>query len=253
MSDDSLLTELRQHLDIYFTKYPNISVNGLSKKIGVGEATLRRIVQGNLKKFPHPDNLIKILKYIYKEDDLSAIKFKVGGKISTYISEVFAIHDVIDPKEEELAKSLREYIQLPGYFLLILMAATHNGVSLLEVEQSLGENGLKALDTLKKAQYLKERDSRFFFEEKDFNLHISDYPIGLGELSKVIAPKANQGNYFQSIQSLNKDGIDKVNRIMTNALKEIYNVYSDKECHGDNHYIVTAFADYFPNDPNSVK
>lgn len=246
MKDLTLLDELRVHINSYFERFPHVSVNGLSKKIGLGEATLRRIIHGNLKKLPHPDNLIKILQYIYKEKDLNVLKNKVDGQLAQYISETFPIHNDILSYQESIGKTLSEFVKIPGHFPLILMASTKMGVTKNEVIDKLGDEGRRAFETLLNNKYLIEKDGSYFFEEENFNLHIKDFPTGLEKISNYLNPESNCGNYFQSMQSLNQDGIDRVNRLMTNTLNEVFKIFSNENFHGEQKYIVTAFADNFP-------
>jgi hypothetical protein len=243
MQDKSLLSELQEHLDGYLKKHPNISVNGLSKRIGIGEATLRRIVQGNLKKFPQPENFIKILQYIYKEKDFMALKRQTGGLLSEYISDNYAIHNSLTEKQVKIGEILGRFLDRPGYFPIILMATTHNGVSSEEAYNTIGEAGLEAISTLKYNSLLIEKDGRYFFEEEHFNLSLYDFPVCLKSISEHLEPVGNEGNYFQSMQSLNQEGIDKVNKAMTTALKEVFAIFNDSKYHGETNFMVTAFTD----------
>jgi hypothetical protein len=247
MQEITLLDELCEHINLYFQRFSKVSVNGLSKKIGLGEATLRRIIHGNLKKLPHPDNLIKTLQYIYREKDLNVLKEIVGGQLASYISQTFPIHDDILSFDKSIGRTLSEFVKIPGHFPLILMAATKSGVTKEEVIEKLGDPGRRAFETLLNNNYLIQRDESFFFEEENFNLHIKDFPTGLEKISHYLKPQDNCGNYFQSMQSLNQEGIDKVNRLMTNTLTEVFKIFGDEAYHGEQKYLVTAFADNFPN------
>ena len=64
----TLSEQLQDIVEGYFDRYPNMSINGLAQKSGVGATTLRRIVKGTNKGEPAPRSTWSRKFYLEREE-----------------------------------------------------------------------------------------------------------------------------------------------------------------------------------------
>ena len=57
----TLCEQLKEIVDDYLTRYPNLSINSLAMKSGVGATTLRRIKNLSIKGDPAPHTVLNIV------------------------------------------------------------------------------------------------------------------------------------------------------------------------------------------------
>ncbi len=81
--------QLKLLIDQYFTQYPNMSINGLAKKSGVGATTLRRIMDQSTKHEPAPHTLLHLISTLYKEKRVPNLLKLIEGPIEKVLSRAF--------------------------------------------------------------------------------------------------------------------------------------------------------------------
>ena len=69
----NLTKEIKRCMEGYFRNYPNMSINGLSKRAQVGATTLRRILSLSLKGNPNPKTVLNLMSALTKNKDIELI------------------------------------------------------------------------------------------------------------------------------------------------------------------------------------
>tara|TARA_Y100001954_G_scaffold49465_1_gene52215 strand:- start:187 stop:672 length:486 start_codon:yes stop_codon:yes gene_type:complete len=94
-----LTREIKGYMEDYFDKYPNMSINGLSKRAQVGATTLRRILSLSLKGNPNPKTVLNLMSVLTKKKDIELIINVSPPLTKKYLHESFESYLVKDTPE----------------------------------------------------------------------------------------------------------------------------------------------------------
>tara|TARA_Y100001970_G_C14137859_1_gene805360 strand:+ start:147 stop:632 length:486 start_codon:yes stop_codon:yes gene_type:complete len=106
-----LTQELKNCMEDYFKNYPNMSINGLSKRAQVGATTLRRILSLSLKGNPNPKTVLNLMGVLTKKKDIEHIIKSSPPLIKKYLHESFRIY-LIKQKSEDTNEDPQSYYAL---------------------------------------------------------------------------------------------------------------------------------------------
>ena len=85
----TLCEQLQGMVSNYFESYPNVSINGLAKKSGVGATTIRRIISGSIKGEPAPHTVLNIVSSVSREKRLGVIIENCQGPLKGLLEDSF--------------------------------------------------------------------------------------------------------------------------------------------------------------------
>ena len=241
----TLVTQLRDVINDYFTKYPNTSINGLAMRSNVGATTLRRILSLEIKGDPSPHTVLNIASAISKEKRLSKLVQMFDGPMGELIRESFSTYvEVYAPHkfDPDLNEVLRDRV---SYFVYKL-TANRSGAREDEIFDLFGQPGVERLKKLRKDNLVRLEGAQYHAVEKNFSLDLNVAKEHLPELVKFYHPEnLDRGlNIFYTLsESLNKEAIKKVKDIQREAAKKIYEIMNAPESDGTIPYFTVQLAD----------
>ena len=124
----NLTQELKNCMEDYFSSYPNMSINGLSKRAKVGATTLRRILSLSLKGNPNPKTVLNLMSVLTKEKDIELIIGASKPLTKKYLHESFRSYLAKEPPESQ----------------------NSNPESFYALSESLNEDGINKIKSIQK-------------------------------------------------------------------------------------------------------
>lgn len=236
MSDKSFIEELKRIIGDYIVENDNISVNQLSKDIGVSEPTLRRVVKGVTKNAPSSQFVVRVLKKISGSKSTAKLLDLYPGVISEFLESDANI--LKTPKDNlEYRNQLQKFLSNPEVYHIVAMAGCHNGVSEDQIEQTFGFEGVKILLALYKYEMITKEEDRYHLLKKDIMFHKSYFPgimhraIDLLEMEKSYPEVPTY--FYTWTESLNDEGLEKLREMQKQAYMNMVKVLKDEKYHGD--------------------
>jgi hypothetical protein len=247
-----LSEELKVVIENYFEKFPNMSINGLSRKSNVPATTLRRIINCGQKKDISPLTVLNIISSIEKERKLSKLLVSYDGKIGEILEKNFSCYiqsdnsHVYDPDLNELLKDKINY-------LIYKLAANRSGVPYLTLVELFGDIGIKRVECLLELGVLQDDDGIMHAQNKHFCLDISIAKENLKEVINFYKPEQidkGQNLFYSLSESINLEGIQKIKRIQKDATKKIFEIMESEQYHGDIPYFHINVSDTLSYEEN---
>ncbi len=248
----TLTEQLKDIVESYFAKHPNVSINGLAMRSGVGASTLRRLLAGSIKGDPAPHTVLNILSTITKEKKLSALVKLVDGPIGEMLQETFS-HFIESETPHSYDNDLNEILRDQMSYFIYKLAANRKGTDKLFVTEMFGKAGLERLANLLDLGVVTENaEGDIHASEKDFSLDVEIAAGHLPELVKFYKPNniANGQNLFYTMsESLSEEGIQKVKTIQKEAIKKIYDVMRSPFYEGEIPFFTLDMSDTLSFEP----
>ncbi len=241
----TLRDQLKDIVDTYFTRYPHMSINGLSLKSGVPATTLRRIVNASIKGEPAPHTVLNLVSAVTNEKRLSVLIGMYDGPLGNTLNEVFSPYIEMGLKHEysnDLNEELRDSIK----YFIYKVSANHNGTTVFWVGENFGKLGLEKLDELEKANLVQREGDSLFAAQKDFSLDLEVAAKHLPELVKFYKPRnlgLGKNLFYTMSESLSDEGVQLVKEIEKEAIEKIVSVMNDIKFRGENPYFSLMVSD----------
>lgn len=230
----SLNVELKHLIQDYLSQRAHLSVNSLANNMGVAETTLRRMCNGENKRTPSSDNIIKVLSYIYKESNLYSLKEKLPQNLREYFETEFYLQD---PNQQLEIIDIDSLVSDQTSYLCYKLAANTNGVKKEEITRLFGKIGEVAVSSLIKKGILLEREGKFFTETGTFRMPDSRFVENFKSVASFIKTdpevRNNPNLYSNFSESLNEEGLKSVRKIQLDANKKILKVMNEAKYKGD--------------------
>lgn len=240
-----LTRELKKIMDSHLEKFPNVSVNALATRSGVGATTLRRILNLSLKGDPSPHTVLSLVSVVYKEKKLSKLLPRVEGPLGEFLRECFGQfmeEDVPHTMDLDLNEALVDRF----CYLIYKLAANRPGSSRNKVLELFGKLGEERLDYLIQKGWIIEEKGFIHAKEKNYSLDVRLSKKHLPELIQFYKPDevgSNQNIFYTLSESLNEEGIKKIKEIQYEAVRKIYEVMSANEFAGELPYFTINLSD----------
>jgi hypothetical protein len=241
----TLCEQLKEIVEGHFHRYPNISINSLAMKSGVGATTLRRILSLSIKGDPAPHTVLNLAAAITNEKRLSKLVTLFEGPVGELLRQTFSPyieknmpHCIDANLNEELKDGIRYFIYKLG--------ADRQGVSRAEVLERFGKLGEERLVDMAARGVLIRDGEVFRAREPNFGLDVN---IAAGHLPDLVkfykAEDVSKGrNLFYTLsESMNEDGIKKIKEIQKEAVQKIYDIMNDPRYSGAFHYFSLNLCD----------
>lgn len=223
----TLCEQLKVIVESYLVKHPNISINGLAMRSGVGASTLRRLLNDSIKGDPAPHTVLNILSTVSKEKKLSKLITMAEGPVANMLQEAFS-HFVESDVPHVYDNDLNEILKDQMSYFIYKLAANRKGTDKIFISEMFGKAGLERLNKMVALEVLKINDEGdVHAEKKDFSLDVEIAAGHLPELVKYYKPEAigrGQNLFYTMSESINEEGIQKIKAIQKEAVKKIYDV-----------------------------
>lgn len=228
---EQLKVLIEQHLE----NFPNISVNALAAKTGVGATTIRRILNLSIKSDPGPHTVLSIVSTVLKETCLPRLLKSVDDPIATVLNKYFGHYTFQGPLYEYFGE-LDSVLEDTTCYIIYKLAANQSGTTLAHIKDLYGEKGLGRLKELVEAQLIfEDEEGRIHAREKNFSISLVTVKKHLPELVRFYKPEElihGENVFFTLSESLNSDGIAMIRKIQKQAVKQIHEVVNDRQYQG---------------------
>ena len=164
-----LTHQIQDMINDYFSSHPNLSVNALSKRSGVGASTIRRLQAGEIKGDPAPHTVLNLVSAITKEKRLSVLVTLFEGPLGELLRETFSPYIELS-LPHEVEKNLNHELSDSLKYIIYKCAANRKGASLTWVMDTFGKLGIDRLEEMVERGFLKGGPEVFHANEKDFSL-----------------------------------------------------------------------------------
>lgn len=241
----TLCGQLQDIIEGYFTKYPNMSVNSLASKSGVGASTLRRILNNGLKGDPAPHTVLNIASAVTREKRLSVLITMFDGPLGDLLKETFSPYvemNMVHEMDHELNNELRDFTK----YMIYKCAANKIGVRSSWVIDHYGKTGLNKMKEMIDRGFLTGGPEIYHAKQKNFSLDLDIATGHLPEMVRFYKPselEKGKNLFYTLSESLNDDAIKEIKKIQLEAIHKIYEVMSDKKSAGDTHYMSINLMD----------
>jgi len=227
--------ELSALIEGYLESNSNVSINALAMRMGIAETTLRRIRGGQSKRLPNSENLLKIVFYIYKTKDLYEVREVLPPLLKEHFTSLFLLTEAsLNNPVTEIDDSI---IDNQITYLVLKLASNHSGVNKNEVLRLFGEIGLKSAETLIDSDILTEEKGLFKTKINTFRLPHNSFIKNFKSVSDFIKidPEKTKGPniYYNLSESLNLEGLTRVQAIQKKAVKEISDILNNDKFKGE--------------------
>ena len=132
-----LTRELKNCMENYFNNFPNMSINGLSKRAKIGATTLRRILSLSLKGNPNPKTVLNLMSVLTKQKDIELIIKVSPPLIKKYLHESFKSYLVKAPSENQNSD--------PQSFYALSESLSEDGINKIKSIQKEAIEKMKAI------------------------------------------------------------------------------------------------------------
>ncbi len=228
------VSELSTLIHDYLASHSNLSTNAIARYSGVAETTLRRIKNGDLKRLPSNDNILKILFYLYKSRDLGEISEKVPEALGEHLKKEY---QQVLTSQQEVSFLDESIIQNEVDYLILILASNTSGVHKDEITRQFGLLGHSQANTLIEKEIIKREGDYYKSCIQSFRVSDSLFVKNFKAMAnyiKVDREKREHSNlYYNLSESLNVDAYQKVRSIQIEASKQIIEILNDSRNHGD--------------------
>ncbi len=240
-----LTRQLKDMMEKHLEKFPNVSINALALRSGVGATTLRRILNLSIKGDPSPHTVLSLVSVVYKEKKLSKLLPQVQGPVGDHLRECFA-QFMEEDVPHEIDLNLNEVLSDRLSYFIYKLAANTSGTTRPKILELFGKLGEERLASLIKTGWILEEGKVLHAKEKNYSLDVRLSKKHLPELVSFYKPDEvsdNKNIFYTLSESLTEEGIKKIKEIQYEAVRKIYEVMSAEEYLGDLPYFTINLSD----------
>lgn len=234
---DVVFLQLRNLLSAYMSKHPHLSLNGLSKRSGVSEPTLRRIKKGQLKTLPNVSTTFELLTYLTGEKECQKIVAHLPPELGEYLSE--KAPQIDNKRRFEFSESLTQSLKDPVKYVIYKLAAGDAGVTLDKVVDLFGSYGETQLLSLVSENLLVNTQGVYRGKVEFFSLSHDVFVEHFKTMADFIKPHkhANARKEFAPVfsnysASVSKKTYSEIIKIQRQATKKIHKLLTDTQNSG---------------------
>lgn len=243
---------LKNLVDDFLETRPGLSLTGLAGRCGVSESMLRKAYNG--QTMPHPENIIKILARIKKENNVyKLVKIFEGTPMGDYLKEHFPFYKEAGPIEQvDFGGALQDFVQM-----YIYKRASHKSSysrqNVIEDWGKVGEINLNEL--LRKEIVFEEETGELQVRYPHYRVDPTLVKKMAPEMAKLWKAKnvGTQNFYHFFDESLNKEGVQKVREVKLEASRKISDIFGDPKYLGSIPYFSMDMADTLTLEEDSME
>jgi hypothetical protein len=233
-------------VDGYLSKRPNLNLQSVADKTTVPYTTLRRLI--GLKGNPQPETVIKIFSSL-GEDELL---YKYMNEYHPDIAKVMNLNYSHNQEYKFVDEENRRYFTSEDYFLILNLASTKSGTTEDEVAYTLGMVGVERLNHLAEEGILiADKNGRYFGANHNFKLSFAETKKRvMMSMKHYRLDEAGSIHNWMSFQteSTNMEGLKalkKLNQKHFNERKD--QIYNNPMYNGDiKHYTASVSSTFLP-------
>lgn len=241
-----LSKDLQKVIETYLEGHRSRSVATLSRVSGVAYSTLRRFAQseGN----PTAEPVFKILDAtLPTTEKIAFLKVHFPAIAESIEKSAGPAYEAVKANSEDFATFYR---RSPHNFILNLSITT-SGTTVETVQRLCGERGLTALDEMVEHDVLTRDLHTGEVRFKQSSIVITDPDLTLTQIRLALDyfDRSTMGTEAARIgyasQSLNHAGLSKVHGILTEALRQVYEINDDAKYQGQIPFFLGALLNVY--------
>lgn len=230
-----LFVELQAVLHKYLSSRNHLSINSLSKKCQVSEATLRRIYKGQVKTLPNITTILDILSTITGKTAASEIANVFPGPIADFLRRAVP---QIDDCQTHYDANLNKEFENPVSYLLYKLSANRQGLSEQIAQNLFGAQGLQSLQNMVEKNYIIKKGEFYFSNVKNFTTTKRDFVKNIKVIAdfiklrfSVTQPLLNPllANYSESVS---EEAYKEIAQLQIKTLEKIRSITSNEKNSG---------------------
>jgi transcriptional regulator with XRE-family HTH domain len=232
-----LLGQIQSLVESYLKSHSHLSVNSLSKKCGVSEPTLRRILSGKVKTVPQVSTLLDILTYLDKTVSVRKIVSLHPGPIADYLRKAMPYLEEID---SEYSGRVNEELKDPVKYLIFKLALNSSGVLESKIQELYGTHGIKLLQEMVEAEIIvKTANGICRTKTKSYNSSSKDFVRNFKVVADFIKTNKFRNRkpynplHANCSESIHLDAYESIVRLQKKTQKKIRKILSDPENRGE--------------------
>ncbi len=233
----TVFDQLQTLLLDYLESHPHLSLNGLSKRCGVSEPTLRRIRHGQVKTLPNISTIFTFLTYAFQEKEVERLIVLVGAPLSDFLQEK-ASH-LKSFKKIEYSEDLTEILRDPVKYVIYKIAAGGHGLCAEKIVDLFGSHGERQLQSLVTSGWIYKENELYFVKTPNFSLSFDVFVEHFKVMADFIKPEKHanaQSDYapffISQSCSVNKEAYKEIRRIYKKAMQKASEVINDPKSYG---------------------
>ena len=230
------LNALPQHLksviDAYIGSSKYLSVSGFSKKCGVSEPTIRRILTGKIKTLPQASTVLDILSYISGETSARSLVEKYPGPIAEYLKDRIPQLQWFDPVyNPQLNRELENQVK----YIIFKLSLNDSGVTLDKVKELYGQMGENYLNEMVQKGFIAKEGETYRSVFESFSADLAQFVNhfkATADFIKVSASSSLQDSLKPVIANysweVSKEQYKKIQKVQTVALAKIREILQEQ-------------------------
>lgn len=241
-----LIQELKEMIDSYMTRNPQLTLNALAQRSNVPVTSLRRLVAGQQKNEIAPHSVLNIVSYIMREKNLASIIEKAEPAISDFLRKHFGNFVFATGGKHTYDCNLNVELKDETKYLIYKLAANHNGTDLMTIVENFGAHGKKKADEMMNDGLLKEEAGRLHAREKNFSLDLSIAAQHLPALVQFYKPATiaqGRNSMFSMSESLCSDAISEIKKIQKECVMKMHAIMNNPDSFGDIPYFTINLSE----------
>ena len=222
------LSALRKFFIDYLNGKASRSMAAVSRRSGISENRVRRIVQGECN--PSFETVMKMLDGITKPEEAREIIRSDFPEMLPFIDKLWLEETAVS------GQSLNEYMSTEVGNYIITMATMTSGVTRGQIVDEYGKAGQRYLEELISNEHLIEKDGVVRYRSR--NLTCSDAPTMLRRvrifaeyLNKYWGKKGSRA-YIQA-ESLSAEGVSAYTKVIDDSWEQLRDIINNPKYHGD--------------------
>lgn len=231
-----LLSQLRQIILDYLALRPHLSVNAVSKKTGVSEPTLRRIVSQKIKTEPQISTVLDLLTYVSGVTSVRELVKIYAGPVADYINESVPFLDEMD---KDYSNQINEELKNPIKYLIYKLALNASGVSEEKIIQLYGNHGFQLLNEMIECGLLHRDQQRVCRTvAQSFSSSYEDFVRNFKLVADFIKPYKSQSRqklnplFVNFSESISPQAYEELSKLQKKTLKKMREILSREESKG---------------------
>lgn len=163
-SKDQACLELKDLINNWLSEKDSRNIAALARGAGVGENCIRRIVNSN--SMPVTENLQKIVVFIKGADQNKNILSSLSSNLQSHIKFELSYLNFEEVQEYVSIADIENQIPTFVERAIFERSSIHNGISIQEVKDLFGQNGVNSVEKLVKNNFVTTQNDYVIVNEK---------------------------------------------------------------------------------------
>jgi len=233
--ENALITSLKELVNDYLKKNPNLTLHALASRSNVSTSSLRRLVLGGPKFEIAPHSVLNLVSYILREKNISRLISRIDQSIGDFLKKHFGSF-IFSVDHQSKSFDPDKYFKDQTKFLIYRLGLNNSGIELKNIERYLGEIGVKKLDEMMSDGLVEMRGKLIFSKQIDYQPTqemLKEHLPALFQMyqTETSQYRMNQLSFFS--ESLSLEAVIKINETRERYLNEISQITSNRENFGE--------------------